>query len=120
MRETAPLDPAFIGFGRSGSDETGAFWFETVRPGRVPFTEDRMQAPHISVMVFARGLLNHLATRLYFDDEPENATDPVLQLVPAERRGSMLAQRRAAQGDFAVYQFDIVLQGQRETVFLNL
>jgi protocatechuate 3,4-dioxygenase, alpha subunit len=120
MRETAPLDPSFIGFGRSGADETGAFWFETVRPGRVPFNEDRMQAPHISVMVFARGLLNHLATRLYFADEPENATDPVLQLAPIERRGSMLAQRQGPHGDFAVYHFDIVLQGQRETAFLNL
>jgi protocatechuate 3,4-dioxygenase alpha subunit len=79
-----------------------------------------MQAPHISVMVFARGLLNHLATRLYFADEPENATDPVLQLAPTERRASMLAKRQAPHGDFAVYQFDIVLQGQGETVFLNL
>lgn len=119
-REAAPLDPSFTGFGRSGADETGAFWFETVRPGRVPFNEDRMQAPHISVMVFARGLLNHLTTRLYFADEPENATDPVLQLAPIERRGSMLAQRQPPQGDFAVYHFDIVLQGQRETAFLNL
>jgi protocatechuate 3,4-dioxygenase alpha subunit len=119
-REAAPLDPSFIGFGRSGADETGAFWFETVRPGRVPFNADRMQAPHISVMVFARGLLNHLATRLYFADEPENATDPVLQLAPAERRESMLAQRQAPRGDFTVYRFDVVLQGQLETVFLNL
>jgi protocatechuate 3,4-dioxygenase alpha subunit len=72
------------------------------------------------MMVLARGLLNHLATRLYFADEPENATDPVLQLAPAERRESMLAQRQAPHGDFAVYHFDIVLQGPRETVFLNL
>jgi protocatechuate 3,4-dioxygenase alpha subunit len=78
-----------------------------------------MQAPHMSVGVFGRGLLNHLYTRLYFADDPANADDPVLQHVPPERRPTLLAQRTS--GDRAVvYRFDIVLQGENETVFFNL
>ena len=87
-----PLDPAFTGFGRAGTDDDGAFWFETIKPGPVPFDAGQMQAPHICVAVFARGLLNHLLTRLYFADDPANAADPVLRRVPAERRGTLLAQ----------------------------
>ena len=119
-RETAPLDPHFVGFGRSGTDESGTFWFETVKPGRVPFDEHRMQAPHVCVMVFARGLLNHLATRLYFADEPIIEADPVLQRVPAERRLTLLARREPADGEQAVYRYDIILQGAGETAFFNL
>ena len=77
-----------------------------------------MQAPHICVAVFGRGLLNHLFTRLYFADEPANANDPVLACVPAERRATLLAQRQA--GEKVVYRFDIVLQGVGETVFFNI
>src|SRR5919197_3360987 len=77
-RGTAALDPSFTGFGRSGTDEAGRYWFETIKPGAVPFDDARVQAPHICVMVFARGLLNHLVTRLYFADELANETDPVL------------------------------------------
>ncbi len=82
-REEAALDPGFTGFGRSGTDANGAYWFETIKPGAVPFgrNEERMQAPHICVMVLARGLLNHLATRLYFADESATARDPILGLV---------------------------------------
>jgi protocatechuate 3,4-dioxygenase, alpha subunit len=122
-RAAAPADPAFIGFGRSGMDENGAYWFETIRPGAVLFDADqsgRMQAPHICVMVFARGLLNSLATRLYFADDPANDADPVLALVPAARRETLLARRVASDGSGAVYRFDIVLQGAGETVFFNL
>jgi len=115
----APLDPTFIGFGRSGTGEDGGYWFETIKPGPVPFTTQQSQAPHICVTVFARGLLNHLVTRLYFADEPINATDPVLQLVPDERRKSLLATRVPAS-TAAIYRFDIILQGAHETVFLNL
>jgi protocatechuate 3,4-dioxygenase alpha subunit len=131
-RERAPLDPAFIGFGRSGTDDDGRYWFETIRPGPVPFDGARAQAPHIAVMVHARGLLNHLATRLYFADEPANAVDPVLQRVPADRRATLLARRVAPAGgvvsdagngqgsDAPLYRFDIVLQGVDETAFFNL
>lgn len=119
-RESAPLDPAFLGFGRSGTDEAGRYWFETVKPGAVPFDGgDRMQAPHICVLVFARGLLNHLATRIYFADEPANDADPILSRVPAARRGTLIAVREAVQGMLR-YRFDIILQGAGETAFFNL
>ncbi len=113
-----PLDPAFHGFGRAATDANGGYFFETIKPGRVPFDDQRLQAPHICVAVFARGLLNHLFTRLYFADEPANADDPLLQLVPAERRMTLLARRHDADG--AMYHFEIVLQGAGETVFFNL
>lgn len=119
-REMVPLDPSFIGFGRSGTDETGAYWFETIRPGPVPFDGERMQAPHVCIMVFARGLLNHLATRLYFADEPANEADPVLRLVPPARRGTLLARLEPAVGGGVTYRFDIILQGANETAFFNL
>ncbi len=109
-----PLDAAFTGFGRAGTDEDGRFWFETVRPGTVPAPDGSTQAPHLSVTVFARGLLNHLITRLYFADDPRNAADPVLRLVPIERRHTLLAARRIADG-LPVYRFDVVLQGEAET-----
>lgn len=115
----AALDPSFMGFGRCGTDDNGSYWFETVKPGPVPFSDGRLQAPHICVSVFARGLLNHLVTRLYFADEPVNVDDPVLHYVPAERQATLLA-RREMGSDLAVYRFDIVLQGVGETVFFNL
>ena len=118
-----PADPTFIGFGRAGMDENGAYWFDTIRPGAVPFDADRsgrMQAPHICVMVCARGLLNSLTTRLYFADDPANDADPILALVPAARRETLLARRLSSDGGAAVYRFDIILQGDGETVFFNL
>ena len=116
---TAPLDPSFIGFGRSGTEEDGGYWFETVKPGAVPFNEQRLQAPHICVTIFARGLLNHAVTRLYFADEPANANDPVLQCVPAERRATLLAQREPGDAT-TIYRFNIILQGTNETAFFNI
>ena len=111
-------DPVWTGFGRCATDPAGTYWFDTVKPGAVAFDEARRQAPHISVAIFARGLLNHLFTRLYFADEGANADDPVLERVPPERRGSLLAQRTLRLGR-TVYVFDIVLQGDCETVFLD-
>jgi protocatechuate 3,4-dioxygenase, alpha subunit len=116
---SAALEPSFLGFGRSGTAEDGSYWFETIKPGPVPFNGERMQAPHICVTVFARGLLNHLVTRLYFEDDPSNASDPVLQSVPADRRATLLA-RRQQEGSMTVYRFDIILQGTGETAFFNL
>ena len=115
----AQLDSSFLGFGRSGTAEDGSYWFETVKPGLVPFDGERMQAPHICATVFSRGLLNHLVTRLYFEDEPGNALDPVLQCVPNDRRATLLA-RREARDTVVVYRFDIILQGADETAFFNL
>lgn len=116
---SALLDPIFTGFGRSGTGEDGSYWFETIKPGPVPFDAQQLQAPHISVTVFARGLLNHVVTRLYFADEPTNAGDPVLLCVPNERRATLLA-RRESGGAPVVYRFDIILQGTGETAFFNL
>jgi protocatechuate 3,4-dioxygenase alpha subunit len=113
-----PLDPAFIGFGRSATDDEGRYWFETILPGPVPFDRQRSQAPHIALTIFARGLLNHLFTRLYFEDEPANANDPILRLVPEDRRDTLVA-RRSGDGENIVYTFDIILQGVGETVFFN-
>ena len=115
----APLNPSFLGFGRSGTEEDGSYWFETVKPGLVPFDGEQLQAPHICVTVFARGLLNHLVTRLYFEDEPTNAGDPVLQCVPDHRRVTLLARRESGSST-VVYRFDIILQGTGETAFFNL
>jgi protocatechuate 3,4-dioxygenase alpha subunit len=118
-RGSIPLDPAFTGFGRCGTDEAGRFWFETVKPGRVPLQGAALQAPHICVAVFARGLLDHLATRLYFEDERANDDDPVLRRVPEDRRATLLARRLPVDGK-VVYRFDVVLQGDGETVFFEL
>ncbi len=120
---SAALDPSFLGFGRSGTEEDGSYWFETIKPGPVPFNKECMQAPQIGVTVFARGLLNHLVTRLYFEDEPTNAEDPVLQCVPNERRATLMASRVANRESgvaMVIYRFNIVLQGANETAFFNL
>jgi protocatechuate 3,4-dioxygenase, alpha subunit len=117
------LDIGFVGYGRSGTDETGLFWFETIKPGAVPFdqhtTPSVMQSPHIGVMIHARGLLNHLVTRLYFADEPANLADPVLLRVPESRRSTLLARLEPGTVP-ALYRFDIILQGVGETAFFRL
>jgi protocatechuate 3,4-dioxygenase alpha subunit len=118
-QRSAPLDPSFTGYGRAGTAEDGSYWFETVKPGPVAFDGERLQAPHICITVFSRGLLNHLVTRLYFEDEPANALDPVLQCVPNDRRTTLLASRDPV-GAAVVYRFDIVLQGADETAFFNV
>src|SRR3712207_1813397 len=118
-RRPLPLDSAFAGFGRCGTDEAGRYWFETVKPGPVPLEGETDQAPHIVVTIFARGLTNHAITRLYFADEAANDADPILRRVPAERLSTLLARRAKTDGQ-AVYRFDIVLQGRGETVFFNL
>jgi protocatechuate 3,4-dioxygenase alpha subunit len=110
-----PLDKGFRGYGRSLTDDAGAFRFRTIKPGRVPGLDGGQQAPHITVTIFMRGLLKQLQTRIYFPDDPANADDPVLSLVPAERRGTLLAKKR---GD-GVLVWDVVLQGKNETVFFD-
>ncbi len=109
---------AFKGFGRAGTDEGGSYSFETVKPGAVA-GPNGPQAPHIGVAVFARGMLRQCYTRLYFSDEKANAGDPVLALVPRERRATLVAQRQDG-GGHAVYRFDIRLQGDDETVFFDV
>jgi protocatechuate 3,4-dioxygenase alpha subunit len=112
----APLDEGCDGFGRVGTGGDGRFAFRTVLPGSVPGPGERPQAPHLVVSILARGVLTRLATRIYFEGHPANASDPVLELVPAARRDTLVA-RRAGPGLFV---FDIVLQGAGETVFFDV
>lgn len=114
---TAPLEPAFTGFGRVPTDEHGVFRFRTLKPGRVPGPGGTWQAPHINVTIFMRGMLKHLVTRIYFPDDPANADDAVLQSVPAGRRATLIAQR--AGDDAATLVWDVRLQGADETVFFD-
>lgn len=107
----------FKGFGRCGTSETGAFSFETIKPGAVPGPDGGLQAPHILMAIFARGMLLQNYTRIYFDDEATTSTDAVMALVPADRRDTLIAKRIAGSN---VYRFDIHLQGDHETVFFDV
>jgi protocatechuate 3,4-dioxygenase, alpha subunit len=109
--------PAFAGFGRLSTRTDGSCEFDTIRPGRVAGADTIRQAPHVNVLVFARGLLRHLYTRLYFAGDPALADDPILGLVPADRRDTLVA---TPSPDGALWTFVIHLQGTRETVFFNL
>lgn len=109
--------PAFRGFGRVLTDADGRFELRTLKPGRVAAPGGGLQAPHLAVVLFMRGLPLHLTTRMYFPDDPANAEDPVLLAVPAERRGTLIARRDAA--DPSVLTWNIFLQGQEETAFLD-
>jgi protocatechuate 3,4-dioxygenase alpha subunit len=104
------------GFGRTRTDAEGAFSFMTVKPGAMPAPDGRPQAPHLNLTVFARGLLRHLVTRIYFPDETEaNASDPVLNLVEPARRQTLIANNGGS-----VLHFNVRLQGERETVFFAI
>jgi len=120
------LDPRFVGFGRVGADAKGKYSFVTIRPGAVPGRGNAMQAPHIAVNLFARGLLKHVATRIYFPDHAEaNEADPVLGAIddPAQR-ATLIARRakptKVGRAMLPTYRFDIVLQGPGETAFLDI
>ena len=117
--QRAPPNAAFKGFGRVGTDREGRFCFETVKPGAVPGPGGALQAPHIAVVVFSRGMLTHVFTRIYFADEPANAADPILAMVPADRRPTLIA-RREDGGAQPIWLFDVRLQGDGETVFFAL
>ena len=110
---------AFRGFGRCGTDGEGRFSFDTIKPGSVPDPDGKPQAPHLLLAVFARGMLRHLYTRIYFDGEAANGSDPVLALVPADRRATLIATRQPGNGG-AVYKLDLRLQGGEETVFFDV
>jgi protocatechuate 3,4-dioxygenase, alpha subunit len=103
-----------FGWGRCGSDDEGRFWFVTVKPGPVPGADGRPQAPHLTVLVFARGLLKPVLTRMYFPDEDEaNARDPVLSALPdPEERATLVAEP-----ENGALRFDVRLQGERQTTF---
>jgi protocatechuate 3,4-dioxygenase alpha subunit len=121
-----PIDPSFRGWGRAGADfQTGVFRFDTIKPGAVPGPGGTLQAPHVCLVLFARGINVGLHTRLYFGDEAEaNRRDPVLTGIEWEvRRQTMIAQRTERDG-VPVYSLDIRLQdtpdGGRETVFFDI
>ena len=104
------------GFARSATDEGGWFCFHVARPRAVADPNGGVQAPHLAVGVFARGLLKRLVTRIYFEGAPENERDLVLSLVPASRRATLVAKHESGANRF---RFDIVLQGPAETVFFD-
>lgn len=110
-----PLDPGFSGFGRVVTDSEGRFRFRTIRPGRVPAADGSLQAPHLNVTIFMRGMLKQLVTRVYFEGDSVNAADPLLVRVPESRRATLVA-RRSGGG----FEWNVVLQGRDETVFLDL
>jgi protocatechuate 3,4-dioxygenase, alpha subunit len=110
------LDPAWQGFGRIATGEDGSCVLETIRPGRIgPGTS---QAPHLTMAVFARGMLKPLYTRVYFAGDAANEEDPILRLVPPERRETLVA--RPSPGRPEYWSFDVRLQGDRETVFFDV
>jgi protocatechuate 3,4-dioxygenase, alpha subunit len=115
-REEIPVEEGFTGFGRSATDEAGRFEFVTVKPGRVPWADGRLQAPHLLVGIFARGLSKRVATRLYFPDEvAANAEDPVLLGLEPEEQATLVARE-----DGGALRFDIVLQGPGQTTFFAM
>jgi protocatechuate 3,4-dioxygenase alpha subunit len=108
----------FLGFGRQATAEDGTCRFETIKPGRVPGIGETLQAPHISVSIFGRGLLKRLSTRIYFAGEASNVEDPILALVPEARRQTLLAQPDSARSGGWI--FEIRMRGEGETVFFDV
>ncbi|HUQ25072.1 MAG TPA: protocatechuate 3,4-dioxygenase subunit alpha [Burkholderiales bacterium] len=109
------IEKGWRGFGRIPTDAKGGFRFTTVKPGRVPAPGGGLQAPHLVVSVFMRGMLKHLATRIYFPEETAaNAQDPVLKLVPPARRATLMPKKNGK-----TFEWNVVLQGKNETVFFD-
>ena len=117
-RQQKAIEPAFYGFGRAATHEDGNCEFETIKPGRVPGLGNALQAPHLNVAIFARGMLKQLYTRIYFFGDPANQEDSVLAMVPAKRRATLLAQPDVSRQD--TWLFDVHLQGEQETVFFDV
>ena len=114
--QAKPLDATFHGFGRLSTDKTGRVLLHTIKPGAVPGLGNSLQAPHINVSVLGRGLLNRLATRMYFPGDTRNDADPVLALVPAAHRPTLVA----VPGVVGHFRFDVHLGGPNETTFFQL
>jgi protocatechuate 3,4-dioxygenase alpha subunit len=116
------VEKGFRGWGRVITDfDTGLWGFDTIKPGATPGRNGTTQAPHINLWIVARGINLGLNTRLYFDDEPAaNATDPVITLIEQEHRRKTLVAKRSETAQGAVYRFDIHIQGDKETVFLDI
>src|SRR5262249_24856876 len=115
----APPNTRFMGFGPSATDKNRVFSFDTIKPGSVPGPNEEAQAPHNVVCILPRGTLRQIYTRLYFADETANDSDPILSLVPPDRRGTLIAHQEI-RGGLPVYRFDIRVQGENETVFFDI
>jgi protocatechuate 3,4-dioxygenase alpha subunit len=114
---TKPLTPGFSGFARISTDENGCFLLRTVKPGTFTGPQGVQHAPHIVVTVFMRGLLKQLITRIYFPGEAANADDPILNLVPPERRSTLVSKRLEQTEDSL--EWNVILQGEGETAFFE-
>ena len=117
-----PGDKLFRGFGRCGTDANGRYRFTTIFPGVVPGDDGAQQAPHVNMTIFARGMLRHVVTRLYFSDRAgQNASDAVLRSIEdAKARETLIARRVDTAGPTATYVFDVHLQGEGETAFFEI
>jgi protocatechuate 3,4-dioxygenase alpha subunit len=116
--QTSPeASDTFPAFGRCRTDKDGSFRFTTLKPGPVAGLGNTLQAPHVAISLFARGLLKAVTTRLYFEDEKLNETDPVLSLIEDDKRRRTLIARKASAD---TWQLDIRLQGEGETVFMEI
>jgi protocatechuate 3,4-dioxygenase alpha subunit len=115
-------DSNFHGWGRAGADfKSGVWHFDTIKPGQVPGRKGSVQAPHINLIIFARGINIGLNTRVYFEDETDaNAKDPVLNSIEWEPRRQTLIAKRSEENGEIVYRFDIRIQGENETVFFDI
>ncbi|HUJ40072.1 MAG TPA: protocatechuate 3,4-dioxygenase subunit alpha [Candidatus Acidoferrales bacterium] len=111
-----PVEHGFKGYGRMPTDDAGKFRFSTIKPGPVPGPDGTPQAPHIAVSIFSRGLQRRLVTRIYFPDEPANAADYALSLVPKDRRATLIAKKAGA----GQLEWNVILQGPGETVFFDI
>ncbi len=116
--QAKPIDPGFAGFGRQITGENGECEFETIKPGRVPGPRGALQAPHLEVGIFTRGVMKHLVTRIYFSGDAGNEECPVLGLVPKARRATLMAQQVAGQP--GAWRHEIHLSGPKETVFFDV
>jgi protocatechuate 3,4-dioxygenase alpha subunit len=112
-----PLQEGFRGFGRVATDDEGTFSLTTIKPGRVPGPGGVLQAPHLDVSIFMRGLLPHLVTRIYFPDESSNAEDPILRLIEPDRRATLIA--RSIPGREGALEWNVICAGENETVFFD-
>ncbi len=112
------IEPDFLGFGRMSTAENGMCEFETIKPGRVPGPGNVWQAPHLNMAVFGRGMLRQLYTRIYFAGDAANQEDPVLALVPVDRRETLMAHPDATGP--GGWRCDVRLQGEGETVFFDV
>jgi protocatechuate 3,4-dioxygenase, alpha subunit len=117
-RQAKSIDAVFRGFGRQVTNLSGACEFETIKPGRVPGPRGALQAPHLEVGIFTRGVLKRLATRIYFAGDAANGECPVLALVPKSRRATLMAQPVAGQP--GCWRQEIYLSGPKETVFFEV